>query len=190
MATNETKTPAAVAASFIMNDDARQDALVLEFANGARMLVAVSDLAPGIVRHAVLHGLKQKLVDAAAISRNPDTGRSATAQDKYEAVREVFDRITDSENPAWNKRAGDGSGASTGGLLFRALCRLSPKKTPEQVRAFLDGASKEEQASMRKNPAVAAMIDRIRAESVKPDVAQAVGSALNAFLADGGDTDD
>lgn len=165
---NETKrNTATVAATVTMNDDdARQDALTLEFANGERMCIKVASLDAVIIRHAVLHGLKQKLVDAAAIARNPDTGRSATVVDKYVAVREVYDRLLSGQ---WNKGRGEGSGSGAGGLLFRALCRLYANKTPEQLREFLDGKSKEEQAALRKNPRIAAIIEEIKAESAKTD---------------------
>lgn len=139
-----------------------QHAMVLAFANGAEIRVNRADLSEEILRHAVMHGLKQKLVDAAALSRNPDTGRSATIEDKYNAVREVYDRLMAGQ---WNKGRGDGTG--TGGLLFRALCRLYSGKTPEQIRAFLEGKGKEEQAALRKNPRVAAIIETLKAESAK-----------------------
>ena len=43
------------------------------------LTMQLRDLSDAMVEQAALHGLKQKIVDAAALSRNPDTGRSATA---------------------------------------------------------------------------------------------------------------
>lgn len=161
---NETKRDTAISAT-ITEDNSQLD---LGFSNGQRIRVRVADLDQSIIAHAVMHGLKQKLVDAAALSRNPDTGRSATIEDKYLAVREVYDRLMAGQ---WNKNRGDGTGTGVGGLLFRALCRLYSGKTPDQIRAFLDGKSKEEQSALRKNPRVAAIIETIKAESAKtPDV--------------------
>ena len=65
--------------------------------------VHVRDLHQSILDAAILHGLKQKIVDAAAISRNQETGRSATAKDKFDAMYEVFLRLTDPVEPSWNK---------------------------------------------------------------------------------------
>ena len=143
-----------------------QESMTLAFANGETIRVNRADLSEEILRHAVMHGLKQKLVDAAAISRNPDTGRSATVGDKYAAVREVYDRLLAGN---WNTGRGEGSGAGAGagGLLFRALCRLYSRKTPEQIRTFLAGKGKDERAALRKNLRVSAIIEEIKAEMEK-----------------------
>ena len=136
--------------------------MTLVFANGKQITVNAEALEADIVNRAVMHGLKQKLVDAAAISRNPDTGATASIEDKYNAVYEVYQRLLNGE---WNKNR-EGGGGVSGGLLFRALCRLYAAKTPEAIREFLDGKTKAEQSALRANPKIAAIIDEIRAERV------------------------
>lgn len=128
------------------------------------LMVQLRDLSDAMVEQAALHGLKQKIVDAAALSRNPDTGRSATAADKYNAMKEVFNRILAGD---WNKARGDGSGTGSGGLLFAALCRIYANRDAADIRAFLDGKTTAEQAALRKNPKVAAVIETIKAERAK-----------------------
>jgi len=149
--------------------------LILNFANGAQISIYMSDLTPDIATQATMHGLKQKLVDAAAISRNPDTGRSATIDDKYNAVREVYDRLISGQ---WNKGRGDGT-TGTGGLLFRALCLHYPTKTPEAIRAFLDKKTPKEQAALRSVAAIAKIIDTLKAENVDNDDAESMLDELN-----------
>lgn len=134
--------------------------LHLAFSNGETIALAPEELNSDIRNAALLHGLKQKLVDAAAISRNPDTGRSATVDDKYNAVREVYERLLTGQ---WNKSRGEGSGTS-GGLLFRALCQIYSDKTPDAIRAFLDKKSPAEKAGLRATPKIAAVIDTLRSE--------------------------
>jgi hypothetical protein len=134
----------------------------LLFANGKRIVVDGRELGSPILERATAHGLKQKLVDAAAISRNPDTGATANIEDKYNAVYEVYQRLLKGE---WNKNR-EGGGGTVGGLLFRALCQLYERKTPEQIREFLDGKTKSEQAALRINPKIAAIINAIQAERV------------------------
>lgn len=136
------------------------ETLVLEFSNGQALHLDASQLNSDIAAAATMHGLKQKLVDAAAISRNPDTGRSATVQDKFDAVKAVYDRLLAG---SWNAiREG---GGNAGGLLFRALCRMyEGRKTSEQIREYLDAKTDAEKAALRKNPKVAAIIDTLRAE--------------------------
>ena len=58
-----------------------EDTLVIEFAHGKRIEVRPSQLVGSVQEQAMFHGLKQKLVDAVAISRNPETGRSASIED-------------------------------------------------------------------------------------------------------------
>ena len=57
-----------------------EDVLVIEFAHGKRIEVRPVGLIASVQEQALFHGLKQKLVDAAAISRNPETGRSASIE--------------------------------------------------------------------------------------------------------------
>lgn len=132
----------------------------LTFSDGRELNFCANDLSDDIRGLAMLHGLKQKLVDAAAIGRNPDTGRSATTDDKYAAVREVYDRLLAGN---WNKGRGDGGSSVNGGLLFRALCQMYPNKTPEALRVFLGGKTKPECAALRATPKIAAIINTLRA---------------------------
>jgi len=140
--------------------------LTLTFAHGEKLHLDASQLSADIRLMATMHGLKQKLVDAAAISRNPETGRAASVADKYDAVKEVYDRLLAGE---WNKRREGGAGGSAGGLLFRALCRMyAGKKDADAIREFLEAKTDAEKAALRKNAKVAAIIEEIRAESAKP----------------------
>lgn len=154
--TNETKRTPAISCELSSGD------VELAFANGELLTMHVGSLPDSIKAYAVLHGLKQKLVDAAAISRNPETGRAATIADKYEAVKAVYDRLLAGE---WN--ATREGGGTTGGLLLQALCRMYADKTPEQLRDYLSGKTDGEKAALRKNPKVATIIDTIRAETGK-----------------------
>lgn len=157
MNTNETKRNAAITAEII------GETLRLTFANGRELALDASQTTADISRAATMHGFKQKLVDAAAISRNPETGRAASIDDKYNAVKAVYDRLMAGQ---WNAiREG---GGTTGGLLLQALIRMyDGKKSAEQLREYLAGKTDAEKAALRKNPRVASIIDTIRAEQGK-----------------------
>lgn len=135
--------------------------LTLTFSDGRTLDLDHTSLSAEIKQAALIHGLKQKLVDAAAISRDPSTGRAATIETKYNAVKEVYDRLLAGQ---WNKNREAGTGGA-GGLLFRALVSLYPSKTPEQLREYLDGKTPAEQAALRKNPKIADAIATLRATS-------------------------
>lgn len=163
----------AVTASIEISDNV--GVIELTFANGRKLKLATNDLAFPVVMQCTMHGLKQKLVDAAAISRNPETGASATVEDKFRAVEAVYNRLLAGE---WNAKRGEG-GTGAGGLLFRALVRLYPAKTSAQLRDYLDGLDKAKQAALRKNPKIAAIIEEIKAE----DGAEAEGIDSDELLA-------
>lgn len=156
-----------------MNDTTKRNAaitatingstLALTFANGETLTMRGDALNSDVQQYAMMHGLKQKLVDAAAISRNPETGRAATVEDKYQAVKTVFDRLLSGQ---WN--ATREGGGNAGGLLFQALCRMyQGRKTPDQLREFLADKSDAEKTALRKNPRVAQILEDIRAEQGK-----------------------
>jgi hypothetical protein len=137
--------------------------LILTFSHGKTLTLDGVSLSREIREHALMHGLKQKLVDAAAISRNPETGRPASVEDKYQAVKTVYDRLLAGQ---WNATR-EGGGA-TGGLLLQALCRMyAGRKTADELRAFLADKTDAEKTALRKNPRVAAIIEEIRAETGK-----------------------
>ena len=146
-----------------MNAEGRPGGLALQFANGEILALTATQLSNEVLEYAVWHGLKQKLVDAAAISRNPETGRAASVEDKYQAVKTVFDRLLGGQ---WN--ATREGGGNAGGLLMQALVRMYAKrKTTEDIKAFLAEKSDAEKTALRKNPRVAQIIEDIRAEQGK-----------------------
>lgn len=160
----ETKRQNAITAEIIHSEtDNRPCALLLQFANGEMLSITASQLQQPIMEYAIFHGLKQKLVDAAAISRNPENGRAASIDDKFQAVKAVYDRLLAGQ---WNANR-EGGGANSGGLLFKALCRMYSTKSPEQITTYLAGKTDAEKTALRKNPKVARIIEEIRAETGK-----------------------
>ena len=107
------------------------------------------------------HGAKQKFIDAGAISRNPETGRSATVGDKKAAILEVIERCT--VHGQWNKAREGGGGSGT--LLLEALIRMYVgKKDRAALVEYLDGLTAEQKRQLERNPRVAPIIEAIRTE--------------------------
>ena len=152
-----------------------RDALNFSFADGSELTIFADGLSPEIRHEAMMHGLKQKIGDAAAIGRNPETGRSATLSDKRAAMRAVVERL---QAGAWNAERGEG-GAPAGGLLFAALVRMyAGKKSDDDIRAFLAGKDDKQKAALRKNPRVAEIIEQIKAERATEDGGDEPGADL------------
>lgn len=153
MTTN--KTTPAIAANI------QGERLILTFSNGDELTLDATQLSAEMRAAAMMHGLKQKLVDAAAISRDPSNGRAASIELKHASVKEVLERLLAGE---WNKRRE--GGGNSGGLLFRALCVMyDGRKTVEDIKAYLEKLSDKEKAALRKNPKVAQVIDQLRTDA-------------------------
>lgn len=182
--TTDTDTDAkplpAIDATIIRDADGMAEGLKLVFGDGTELTLDCASLAPVIQYEAQVHGLKQKLVDAAALPRSTVTGKSATVADKKAAVLEVYARLTDADNPRWNKGRAEGASVGReGGLLARAMAEVTGKPVSE-AKAWLAERTKEEQAALRMNPKVKAIIDRLRDEADKPATAGIDSDALLA----------
>jgi hypothetical protein len=152
--------------------------LTLAYSNGNTAAIDAAMLTDDIKQRAIMHGLKQKIVDAAAISRNPETGRSATIADKEAACDEVITRLLAGD---WNKNR---EGQETGGLLLTALVRLYPAKSRDDLAAFLEKKTDKEKSALRVTPKIAAMIIEIKAERDAGKTAGLDGDALLGELED------
>ncbi len=135
--------------------------MVLTFGDGTARDVWASDLT-ALAPQFRWHGAKQKFIDAGAISRNPETGRSATVADKKAAIIEVIERTTGAD-PRWNKAREGGGGSGT--LLLEALVRMyAGKKTREALVEYLAGLTAEQKRALERNGRVAPILEAIRTE--------------------------
>lgn len=157
----------------LINVAANEAGNVLTFTVGeaGSFEVALDNLTDEIRNRAVLHGIVQKVSDAAAISKADLSGDAAKdAATKLEAMRAVAERISGPDGE-WSKRSGDGSGPVQG-VIYRAfeewaIARAKKAKkelTPEQVRAVYDAKSRADQLALRTVPEIAAIIERLKAE--------------------------
>lgn len=129
----------------------------------APLTIDASTLSDDIRNAAVMHGLVQKVSDAAAL------GAGASASDKHAAMSAVIARLIEGE---WNKRSGDGGG-SVAGIIFRAyrefmLAAAKKRKkniSDDDIRALYERKNRSEQLALRRVPEIAEIIDRIKSES-------------------------
>ena len=152
--------------------------LTLKFANGTSRVVDSANLTPEILSIALMHGLKQKFVDGAAIARNTETGASATLADKKEAVLAIVERV---EGGAWNIGRGEGSGTARGPILFQALQRMQPDRDAAELAYWIKARTKEESAALMRNAKLLPFIQAIQAERAAA-AAQKAGVDSDALL--------
>lgn len=147
--------------------------------------LTIADMPETILQAAVVHGLTQKISDAAAISKDELSGDAATdAATKFAAMSAVADRLRTGD---WSKRSGDGSGP-VAGIIYRAFEEWAMAKaksakatiTAEKCRAVYDAKTRAEQLALRNQPEIAAIIEQMKAE--RGPSATVDGSALLAEL--------
>jgi len=127
------------------------------------LAVHLDRIHPNNLAYAALHGIKQRVGDAGALGFDKELGRYATEEEKFVAMRRIADHLM-SGAADWDIRA---AGEPKGGMLFGALTRAYPGKTPDELRAFIKARSKSEQAALLNAPAIKVHVDAIRAEAGK-----------------------
>ena len=129
------------------------------FGKGENELVAV---LTQVQRAALLHGFKQKISDAGAMSCDQTTGESPTPEDRIAKMRRVAERLASGE---WElERKGGTGGGDT--LLARALAEAF-KKPLDVIRPWLKAKTAPERAALKADKKVAKIIARMEAESAK-----------------------
>lgn len=131
---------------------------------------------------AMFHGMTQRISDAAAISRNAETGKPASPQDKLKAMQTLVE-FYETGTAEWTRKraAGEGAGYSNG-LLVQCLKRLYVSKTAEQIETFVKGLKPSERVALLASDKIRVIADEIRAEAAKETKVDA--EALLAGLED------
>lgn len=131
--------------------------------------IVMADLQPDIRSRAVVHGIGQKIGDAAAL------GKDASLSDKHAAMQAMATRLMEGD---WNKRAGDGTAVQPG-IIYRAFrqwvadkAKKAKKPVPadDAIRASYDKLDRKGQLALRNNAEIAAIMDQMRAEQTKTEV--------------------
>lgn len=130
----------------------------------------INNLSDEIRNRALVHGLTQKISDAAAMPKaDLPADPVEAAKAKFAAMSAVAERLIDGE---WSKRSGDGTGP-VAGIIFRAFAEFvanaaKAKKRPApseaEIRAVYDAKDRAGQLALRNVPEIAAIIERMKSE--------------------------
>lgn len=161
-----------------IDTDTKQEFIAFDVLGAGQVRLYLDLIHSDNLKHAAIHGMIQRISDAAAISRDPATGLPATAQEKFEAMTRLAEHYN-SGNSEWSRRPVAGEGKS-GGLLFKALCIMSAEtKTADEIREWMSAKTKAQLTALRNSPKVAAIIAELRPVSIEVD-ADALMDELNA----------
>lgn len=121
--------------------------------------------------YAAFHGFKQRISDAAALSRDlvkqPDGSMkelNATPANKLSAMTDLV-RWYESGTSDWSQKRQPGT--SQIGLLWRAVCELKPERSPDSIRESLASLKADETRALATNPKIKAVLDRIASEAAQ-----------------------
>lgn len=133
----------------------------------------------------LMHGLKQKLGDAAALGQFHKTGDrkglKVTEADKWAAISELWAFMRDDNE--WARRAAAGEGSSDGGLLLEAVMRATGADR-DAAKAYIDGLDATTQAALRdRDPTLAPIVRAIREERAARRPSVDTGTALAGLMA-------
>jgi hypothetical protein len=123
---------------------------VITFTVGAQSFTFdAATVSAETLRAATLHGFVQKISDRAAIGRDPETGASATPEEKFAAMKETAERLM--AGGPWNAVA-TGTG-SAGGVLYRAMRNLYPQAwaTRAEFAEYIKAKAVSESARLGKH---------------------------------------
>lgn len=139
--------------------------LVIAFPkSGDELVVMPGGFSTAIQAQAMLHGFKQKIIDAGALPFNKEAGRYPTDAEKESAMKEVYDRLLAGQ---WNAvREG---GGNEGGMLARAIADLKSITVADAIE-WVKARTADEKKALEGNPKVKALIDGYKAAKVRSDI--------------------
>lgn len=133
---------------------------------GQRHVLQMNNLSPEVAQYAAYHGMKQKISDAAALSRNVETGASATPAEKARVIGEMVRHFN--EGGSWSTRASTGESTGGGSIVLRALAAIQGVGV-EEMGERIDRLAERKGTTRRallmklaKQPDVAAKVQELR----------------------------
>lgn len=159
-----------------VNASVRQ--IVFSVAGAGETTLHCERLSGEVMEYAALHGLKQRIADAAALSRDDTTGKPATPAEKLAAMQQLVD-FYETGTKEWNRKREGGSRVSSDvGILTRALVELRPEKSRESIETYVANLKANEVRALLGHGAVKVIADRIREEAGKGIDADALLNGL------------
>lgn len=102
--------------------DVQAGTITFTAADGEQVVFAAANAHPANRAYAEFHGWKQRLSDTAALSRNGQTGKSATDSERLTEIRRLAG-FYESGVDQWTARA-SGEPRELGGLVLRAVALI------------------------------------------------------------------
>lgn len=103
----------------------------------------MTKLNEAILTRAAIHGLKQRISDAAAIPCDPETGKPASPADKFVAMEALVNHYNSGSSEWARNRAEGGERAPNGGKILTAIMNVYKFSTVEKAREVVEATAKK-----------------------------------------------
>ena len=139
--------------------------IVFKILGAGELVLELANLSDQVKIRALVHGLVQRVSDAAAIPRSTETGKSATPGEKMEAMKALVEHYN-SGSSEW--RLARVAGASEGrSYLLNALCELFPSKARAELGEGLKKLSAVERKALEMDARVKPLIEKQQAAGLR-----------------------
>lgn len=142
-----------------------RSAVIINMPGQPSIEVQTGVLNDDIIRQLTVHGLAQKLGDAAARMRNPDTGAAAPWDEKYRMVRRVADALLQGD---WTLRPEKIAADTITEDRVQAVADARQTDT-ETIRGWLSTRTAEQRAQVFAHPSVVVALAALRAARATTD---------------------
>lgn len=143
-----------------------------------KLRVSFSNLSRAVKDRALAHGIVQRVVDAAALSRDGTSGKSATPQQKYLAMKEIVDHLMSGTENWTLAREQESPFVS---LLTICLMEVYPERSEEQIREWVKKRSAAERKAMLASSKIKPIAERIESEKLSHIDAEELLSDLDTM---------
>ena len=128
--------------------------------------LTLADVSAVIINRAAVHGLRQRIQDAAAQSRDEVTGKPATPEEKFAAMKALVDHYM-TGTIEWNVGRSGGTGTSgERALCVAAMTEAFPLTVDIDIREKVKGWTNTEVAAVLASAVIKPIADRMRAARV------------------------
>jgi hypothetical protein len=134
--------------------------IVFQVLGAGETVLDLSRVHADVRAKALIHGMVQRVSDAAAIPRNTTTGKSASPVEKLEAMSALVEHYNSGASE-W--RLARAEGAGRGSYLLNALLELKPGKSREEISAWLKTLDDKTKRALENSDKIKPLIDKQRA---------------------------
>lgn len=146
--------------------------LVFNVLGAGAMRLDMGKISEAILTRAAIHGLKQRISDAAAIPCDAETGKPATPAEKFTAMQALVDHYN-SGSAEWSRRAEAGERTPNGGKVLQAIMNVYQFSTVEKARETVEATAAKRGIEYKAALALWKSSDKVAAELTRMATATA-----------------